>query len=222
MSLLKSLPLLALALCPTPALADVLVHSVSTNALEAPFSQPLELPRFDPTLGDLISVQIRFSMVHEVNLSAENLAPVPQILTVDAAVFSGLMDSEGRLLHTEAPFATDVIVLQAFDGMLDGAGPSGVRDQLFRYTASDVIDVPSSDHGAFLGTGSALTFLAEDYSSVSSDVGNVVSDLEVNVGLRVQIIYRYSQPASPGPVSLQSAHDGPLGTLREPDAPLLA
>lgn len=223
LSLQKTLPLLALALFSMPARADVQVHTVSTNAAEAPFVQELELPRFDASLGELLSVQIRLSTVYEVDVSAENLARVPQIVTVDAAAFSALLDSRNQVLHSDAPFATDVLVLQAFDGTLDGAGPSGVRDQLFSAVSSTVIDVPSENFAPFVGTGAALHFQAEDFSSIGSEVGNVVSDIDVNVAVRIQLIYRYSPAAPAAPTSVQTAQADALRAMREPDAaPLLA
>ena len=222
MSLLKTLPLLAFTLCARPALADVVTYNISTDGLETPFADALKLPRFDDGLGDLMSVQIRISTQFDVNVSAENLAPVPQILTVDAAVFGALLDSKGQTLHTEAPYATDILLLDAYDGALDAAGPSGFRDQLFSYSASAVIDIPASDFDTFTGTGPALQYQAEDDSSIASDVGNVISDLDIEVGLRVQLIYRYSPPAPSGLPALQTAQADPVGAFREPDAPALA
>ncbi|MBK7875835.1 MAG: choice-of-anchor E domain-containing protein [Planctomycetes bacterium] len=108
------------------ASAQVVTHTVpiTTPSLGAPYSTTFTVPKFDPAIGHLTQVEVRFSGTASGSIGMENLDTSPTVITVLLGVTVSItVDNFGWL--SSPGYVVNQLPLSAFDGTLDFGGTSG-------------------------------------------------------------------------------------------------
>ncbi len=156
-----------------PATAAVFVHSVNVGPQTAGWTNTAILPQFDPSLGQLGSVQIRFTGNLGGDVGVENLEDKFNTVYGTLAGSFQLFDQTNGLLLTLNLSQTGSTVLDPFDFNLDYAGASGYT---FGLSTSGVGSVsyatPGDNLSPFIGLGTLqYTIATSDDSSATAGSG---------------------------------------------------
>jgi hypothetical protein len=147
--------------------------------------------QFNPTLGTLLSVNLK--VVGDINagLAVENLGAASDSigLTETADITLTLPGNLG--VAKAAPSIGSVTNLAGFDGTIDFAGPSGENLTGLTgtgFTSSDV----TGNLSAFIGTGTIALPIAADSPSVLTGPADLAAELLTEAGATVTISYTYA------------------------------
>ena len=190
-----------LTAAPAGAAEATVCHDAALARQRTEISADLTVPQFDPTLGQLLEVQVPTQAVHlDTDAVFENTAQ-------SATVFSATMTydvtfaSPGGLASPPAITGSVPRIvsqgLTAFDGTLDFLGtsavtqPSTARDE----SAASVSATDAPTLAAFTGAG-AMPFhvQTEIGETFSGGGGNVQFQINTFVSATVQVCYRYRTP----------------------------
>jgi hypothetical protein len=192
--------------------------SVATNALsktvtlnfpdtKTNWSQSQQLPKFDPSLGKLSSVEIINQGTINSHIRVENLDQMPATINAQASgslALSGPGLSFTPLASTQLQpnDATQSFQAAAFDGAIDYAGVSG--HDFGTKTASGTQSITITDPATlaqYTGTGT-LTFTETAAStSGASGPGNLQALINSTASAEVTVIYHYAADNSLHPGS---------------------
>lgn len=224
---LASLPLLMWLGDPCIAQSEpeTICHTVNVEPARLNWIAPIQIPQFDPRLGNLESVTIQVEASTTTDFKAENLrnsgeegafAPVEVSISTTVSLQSG-----DAVLAAVNPKVYRVEYLAArYDGIRDFAGASGVTR--LGITASDaaitiLTAANGDDLGAFVGQGNvAMTLAASGIAKVKGSGNLMVSIATVAAGtVNVCYAYRQSPPGSGFYVYVegQTVCEGELGVL---------
>ena len=95
------------------------------------WAAPFSLPRFDPSQGTLLRVEVRTFATARWNYALENQVGLFSLVHLPAQGVVRLERADGTLLGLADADSTMLVGLPAFDGFLDCQGPSS-----FHYTGS--------------------------------------------------------------------------------------
>lgn len=123
------------ATCPVlalqPPIFEVVSPTYSDSIIESPLdwsiSNPKEVsvPRFDPTLGTLRTVSLKFDFIGNASVSVENLDDRPRSVQMDIQVKFSLKKEDNSVFQTSTTlFDLADFQLGAFDGVNDFLGVS--------------------------------------------------------------------------------------------------
>lgn len=162
---------------PLPLQAAVFVHNVSVGPQAAGFTNNVNLPQFDPSLGQLISVQIRIEGSFDGEVGVENIEDkFNTIYGTLAGAFQVLDDDDDLILNLNLSQTGDLVV-DPFDGNLDYGGTSGYTfTGLNPSGASSLLYyIHNDDLSPFIGLGNLLyTITASDDSFATAGEGTPV------------------------------------------------
>jgi len=185
---------------------ETICHTVNVEPARLNWVAPVEIPKFDPRLGNLESVTIQVAASTSTDFKAENLrnsgeegafAPVEVSVSTTVSLQSG-----DAVLAAANPKIYQIEYLAArYDGIRDFAGASGVTR--LGITASDtgttiLTAANGDDLGAFVGEGNVVMTLAASGIAKMKGSGNLmVSVLTVAEGtVNVCYAYRRDPPGS--------------------------
>jgi hypothetical protein len=173
-------------------------HGAALPRQRTEVNADLAVPRFDPSLGTLLSVSVPTQTVHlDTNARFQNTAQSSVVFSEDMhysftfASPAGLA-SPGPLTGTIARIPPTT--LAPFSGTLDYQGPSAVTEPP---TARDAAAPPESSSdpavlAAFTGAGSLPFHLQSAIAEVfHGGGGNVVAEINTFVAATVQVCYTY-------------------------------
>jgi hypothetical protein len=162
------------------------------------WNQTVSIPKFDPNLGTL--QQIQFSITgHSVGSArAESLDAAPSNVTLTFQNTITLTRPDLSVIVVAIPQAMFNDTLQAFDGVIDFAGPSGVSHNNLMAMASNgaVSPPPGSDLALFTGVGNIVLPITAVGTSSATGAGNLISQFTSQASADVQVCYLY-QPNTP-------------------------
>ena len=192
---------------PAPTRPPVTSASLARQRTEV--NTDLALPRFDPSLGTLLTVSVPTQTVHlDTDAKFQNTAQSSVVFSEDMH-YSFTLASPGGL--ASPPALTGMIqripatTLAPFSGTLDYTGPSVVVEPSTSRDAA-ASPVSSSDAGvlaAFTGPGTVPFHVQSTISEVfNGGGGNVQAVIDTFVAATVQVCYTYAaaQVAAAPPV----------------------
>jgi len=156
------------------------------------WSDQIALRQFDPSLGQLLGIDITLTNDIVASIGAENLGP-------DAAAFTSTQSATATLGFdgiapglTSQAVANDSMALAAFDGSIDDAGNSGRLDQGITQTTTNSLTLSApAQLGGFLGGGTMLLPVSVTGSSTVDGPGNLSAQLRAQGGATISVSYQY-------------------------------
>lgn len=199
------------ALCALPMLvgAAASATSVSFNASVSPqstnWTESLVFPKFDPSLGTLLSIDFMITGTVSGVAQFENLDAAPATITVNLAAQIKLQRPDLSNLVVVLPIASNTESVSAFDGIADYGGTSG---RTYSTLNASVSDSATSSSPADIALFTA-TFLGETISlqasalglSSGNGAGNLQLLFQTIAGADATVRYNYEIP-TPGAVAL--------------------
>lgn len=192
------------------AKADTLVYSASIPLSLTDWSDVVSIPRFDPALGTLNSIQFMVMAHIEGATFYENQETAPTDVSLTLSAELSLMRPDTSAILTATPSTTVNETAGAFDGVLDFDGPSG---STFSNLFADVMQsatspLPLSDLALFTGVLPIDLPISASGNSFGSGPGNWIFGFSLSASADVEVTYEYTPIPEPG-----SAVLGSLGGL---------
>jgi hypothetical protein len=172
---------------PAQQVVDLNFASAKTN-----FDQAGSVAQFDPSLGQLQSVELLNEGSLTSHIQAESLDAAPSTVT---ATVSGSLDLQvgGADLQTNFDPVSANADVAAFDGTNGFTGPSGhdFGDQTANGSQTLTLDGSNTDLSAFIGTGTLQVTEQGTASSTASGPGNLLAMIGSTASAHVRVVYNY-------------------------------
>ena len=194
-------------------------YSTTVNTQAAGWSRTAAIPRFDPAIGTLTSVEIQLNGLIRSTPRAENLDNQPRHLVVGSSGVVTLFNPATAFTYvTVAPQVTTELDVTSFDGVTDYAGNGGgpgsgfVIDPPLANSAHNHFELHNTDSefANFIGSGLINLGLAGQGYPIASGANSISSQITTDVGAELQITYFYSTQTATieGTVWLDANQDG--------------
>jgi hypothetical protein len=193
-----------LAAAPLAARAEEQLHVVELPDATTDWQRDLALPRFDPALGTLLSVELTLEGRVLGSVRFESQDARASLVQVDFRARLEIERPDGSQWLAVEPFRAFSEALAPFDGVVDFAGPSGrsFLDILETSAASVVAPPPEEDLALFTGPAGApgeLVVPARGTGlSQASGAGNLSLAIETMAGATVRVRYEFEPPPGTG------------------------
>ncbi|MEA2045357.1 MAG: choice-of-anchor E domain-containing protein [Euryarchaeota archaeon] len=155
------------------------------------WTKSFTLPKFDPSLGTLLKVNLTFDLNITQDISFENKGSGAGTVAVDSegVLLVTMPDSEMASVNVSRIFSED---LEAFDGVRDFSGPSGCNITGVTFNESvtrSYADLPDFTAG-FPGETIAFPVTATVRSMIGGP-GDYISMINTRAGSKVCVVYTY-------------------------------
>jgi len=181
----------------TSCIAATQQVSGQTNRSEANWSQTINIPQFNSSLGTLNAIKVTFRCVVDGTLRGENTSPTSDAILTSTLSANCLTSGFNLSLSPSTNFSFNA---QPFDGVLDFGGTSGftnsdLTDSAFGSTAflSD-----SNTLNQFAGSGNVTFSISATGASVVTGPGNFVAGTTTFAQGFITVEYDYT-PVAPAP-----------------------
>lgn len=195
------------------AKADVLTYNASVLLTDTDWTQSVSIPKFDPSLGTLTSID--FSMLAHIEGSSfyENQEAAPTMVSLTLAAEMSLLRPDMSSIITVNPSTNVGELAGASDGVLDFGGTSG---NTFNNLFADILQtatspLPASDLALFTGLGNILLPVSAMGDSSGAGPGNWIFGFALAASADVTVKYNYTPV--PEPTSAASLAICGLGML---------
>jgi len=165
------------------------------------WTQTRSLAQFDPSLGQLTSVDIINAGSLTSQIKVENLDSAPATITGTVAGNLALTGPGSISLVTLANSVNESFQAGAFDGLIDFAGASGHDFGQKSTGGSKSISLTSAaDLARFTGTGSVSFSEDAHATSMATGAGNLLTQINSTARAGVTVVYHYipSNALKPG------------------------
>jgi len=188
------LALLALCLLVPAAGAVTASYPASVPVAATGWTTTLVFPKFDPTLGVLLSVSFEVRTDLLSTFRFENTSTSSSCTSRDSSKATVELQRPDATVITSTIAAREYgQTMPVFDGVVDFGGTSGytAADLALSQTATRVVTAPA-DLALFSGTGTiGLPCRAVGRSFVSDDCGNAAHGVATKAGAYVVVTYTY-------------------------------
>ncbi|MEM7515811.1 MAG: choice-of-anchor E domain-containing protein [Planctomycetota bacterium] len=154
-----------------PALVDTLVVQASAPSQALPWGGTIDVPRFDPSLGNLLAIEFELTGNFDGAAQIENLGPSTVFVdtNLSASMFLQRPGGGGLIVQVNRNFSQND-TLPPFDGTVDFVGPSGrtYAGGSQRNTQIVVSPPPPGDLALFTGISGAPGLIQLPISSTGS------------------------------------------------------
>lgn len=181
-------------------------HDVSLPATRTNWNSLVTIPKFDPTLGELI--RVRWRIVGQVSggVSFESLDASSTTIATSLSASISLTRPDSSLLSVALPVVNNTDAASAFDGTIDFGGTSG---KSYTGLAGSAMATSSSTTAADLALFSATSpgetiSLPVNASGTSSGsgAGNLLLLFETFAAASVRVCYEYTIIPAPSAMSM--------------------
>lgn len=185
---------------------ETVSYDATFNMARTNWSANLVVPKFDPALGNLLSVSWTLNGDVTGSASFESLdADTATILTSLAATIT-MFRPDSSVLDVVIPVVNNSDSATAFDGAVDFAGTSGkaYNDLAGSQTESDSTTAAADlalFSASFIGETVSLPVTAVGSSS-GSGAGNLLLLFNTFAGADIKILYTYELVPAPGALAL--------------------
>jgi hypothetical protein len=154
------------------------------------FEKFVNLPKFDPSLGELQKVFVQLGSEVQGSIRLENLDAQSADVTANLAAEVSLLKPDNSLLLTTLPTASIAKTFAADDEILDYEGASGATyDNLSNSkTASTSF---TSDFDLFIGSNTLTLPVTAVAKSAGTGAGNLAQIFKTLAGAKVEVVYEY-------------------------------
>lgn len=185
--------LLAIAAPITAAQAATLTtikHESSVNVQKTNFNKFVNLPKFDPKLGELQKVFVQLGSEVKGSIRLENLDAQAADVTANLSAEVSLLKPDNSILLTTLPTASIAKSFAADDENLDYNGLSGAtyNNLSNSKTASTSL---LSDFDLFIGSDTLTLPVTAVAKSSGTGAGNLAQIFNTLAGAKVEVVYEY-------------------------------
>ncbi len=166
------------------------------------WTDSVTIPKFDPSLGTLNSIEFILAGHVEGSAAFESMDSGPATVTMDLSAVLTLQRPDTTIIVNAIPLFHTVDSASAYDGTLDYGGTSGktYSDVSADKTENKISPPPASDLVLFTGVGNITLPVIATSNSSGSGAGNLV--LEFSTLASADVTVRYNYTAVPEPASL--------------------
>lgn len=171
------------------------------------WSNTVTIPKFDPNLGTLQSIQFSLTGRIEGSARAESLDAAPTVVTTSFSANITLTRPDLTPLVVTLPIANFMDSFTAFDGTIDFLGTSGETHAgiMTSDTQMQTSPPPLSDLALFTGAGNIVLPVTATGQSIATGAGNLITQFLTDAAADVQVCYTYlpNTPPTiqcPGPI----------------------
>lgn len=163
------------------------------------FQRTATLPKFDPALGQLQSVEIHVVARATGASRIESLDAAPSVVNTRFSVDLTVAQADSTVVMFMVPIADFQDSLTAYDGVLDYDGTSGItRDNIEAMDERHSIVDPTPENLALFTGTDGTDFIADaSGSSMASGAGNLLTRFDTRAGIEIEICYTYLVVAPP-------------------------
>lgn len=160
------------------------------------WNSSVSIPKFDPTLGTLISITLTLDGRIEGQAAVESSDNSPITIETQFKANITLARPDASVLAVVIPQVNNTANLQPFDGTLDFAGPSGQTYPNLQQSAQQSVTSPppASDLALFTGAGNILLPVSAAGTSQAIGSGNVTTQFATKAAATVTVVYLYNPP----------------------------
>jgi len=176
-------------------------EQVSFSNSRTDWTQNRSLAQFDPSLGQLTSVDIINAGSLTSQIKVENLDSAPATITGTVAGDLALTGPGSISVDTVANSVNESVQAGAFDGVVDFAGASGHDFGPKTTDGSKWMSLTSAaDLALFTGTGSVSFSEDAHATSMATGAGNLLTQINSTARADVTVVYHYipSNALKPG------------------------
>ena len=161
------------------------------------WTQALDLPKFDPSLGSLLAVSLSLDGLNETRTSVENQDTVPWSVVSGSDVTLRVLDLSGAELAALAPAVRFTNQLSESDGTVDFAGPSGIANPAQSSSLSVRRDysVAADDLSGFIGLDSLGLSASAHGQGYYDGPGDYCFFVRTKASLTATLVYTFEPPA---------------------------
>jgi len=216
MHALQSLPLAALlALAPTAAAQSTDCHTDQIPLQLTNFALPMSVPKFDPSLGQLLSIELRIVGTVRGSARVESLDAAASQVATQFAADVDVQQASSSVVMFMIPVANFLDTLAPFDGTIDYGGGSGVTHANIEVSDQLTSNIPLTPENLALYTGSGTVDFLTTATAMSSATGsgNVIAQFDTSVSVDLQVCYTFlanNPPAVNCPGSLMASAGVPV------------
>lgn len=189
-----ALAVLAIVAAATPARADSETFTDSVSIQPTNFTASVSIPRFDPSLGTLTSIDFTLmgTVLGTAKFESEDAAPSTVITNLQATI--KLERPDLSTVTVVLPTVTTSTSVTAFDGVVDFGGTSGrtFTGQTSSATSSISSPPPLSDLLLFTGLTNIVLPVLATGTSTGSGNGNLDLSFRTNASAVVTVTYNYT------------------------------
>lgn len=157
------------------------------------WSNSVSIPKFDPNLGTLQSIQFSLTGRIQGSARAESLDAAPTVVTTSFSANITLTRPDLTPLVVTLPIANFMDSFTAFDGTVDFLGTSGATHAgiMAMDTQMQTSPPPASDLALFTGVGNIVLPVTAQGSSIATGAGNLITQFLTDAAADVQVCYTY-------------------------------
>jgi uncharacterized repeat protein (TIGR01451 family) len=170
---------------------QTVTQTLTFPSTQTDFSLSQAVQQFDPSLGQLQSIQITHNGTITSTIKVENTSTTSPA-TINATV-SGDMVLTGPGINSDLNISQNAGSFNAtsYDGALDFGGTSGFSFAPKAANGNQVINLTGNDMTPFEGTGSVQLTESAKATSFATGGGNLVASLVSNGDATVTVVYNY-------------------------------
>lgn len=159
----------------------------------------VSIPKFNPALGTLQTIQFTLSGNVQGTARAESLDASPTIVNTTFSANLTLTRPDMSVIVVTIPIANFSDSFTAFDGTIDFGGTSGITHPGINASDSDMATSPppASDLALFTGVGNIVLPVNAMGSSIATGSGNVVTQFTTMAQCTVDVCYTYEVNTPP-------------------------
>lgn len=189
----------------TTAPAAIISHEVNINQAATPWSiESLVLPQFDPLIGTLTGVELRYTGWIFGELGVENLEFKFDLVFGTLGGGFTLLRDDVVLMQLDI-YREGQVLLDSFDGEIDFAGTSGYTFNSLATSGVQSVFYVQNGPGidAFIGSGTmSFSSSAEDTSFATAGAGNPAFFSSVQAQGKLEVFYSFHETVIPEPSNL--------------------
>ncbi|UCD30748.1 MAG: PEP-CTERM sorting domain-containing protein [Planctomycetota bacterium] len=194
--------------------ADTITHGPITIPLSTMnWSEMISVPKFNPTVGILQSIEFELSGHIVADIMLESLDSSPATVTTDVSAEIELQRPDNSVLLITLPGISTIDNVTAFDGNIDFFGGSGrtYTDTSANKTETFTSPPPAGDLLLFTGFGNINLPIIATGTASGSGAGNLVVQFNTQASAEVTVKYIYEIPE---PATLMLLSLGGLALVR--------
>ncbi len=181
------------------AQTSTLCYTDSIPLQSTNWNSSITVPQFNPTLGNLQSIQFTLSGRIEGSANIESLDAGPTTVNTSFSASITLTRPDNSVIVVTIPIANFSDSVTGFDGLIDFLGTSGESHPGIIATDSDVAvsPPPVSDLALFTGFGNVTLPVVALGNSIATGSGNVVTQFMTMAQASCEVCYTYTTNTLP-------------------------
>jgi len=160
------------------------------------WARTVAVPRFNPALGALRSVEVRIELAGHYRVSVENLGRKACVASTSLCVGVSLADAAGAPLAAAGQSRDFASTLGGFDGTRDFAGTSGTTGPWVPFSATGTGRV-AVGLARFVGKGSLELSACACGQSTFAGPSCYALATDITMAANVVVVYNYDGPGEP-------------------------